>query len=281
MAGRAKPSPLLAVEGGVPAPAPIYRAAPLLGALARVRRRGRLGRPRRALRRRAVDVPVSAPAPWLFLALVPSIAAILLAVRGIVVWSLALAIVSCWLVPTGIATIARRGRSHCGRCAASAVSGPRTISTRSSPPRRPTACRCWWCSTSRAEPAHARPPTPRRCRCATSTPGELTTARVWGPHAHRHDPRAPGDERDRTGAARCRRRAAPLGRASEPPRRRRRPDGRARTRIRRRCRPRRESRRCRAGPTRACGRSSARSSSRRRRGGRRRGCRRGGRTRAA
>ena len=34
MAGRAKPSPLLAVEGGVPAPAPIYRAAPLLGALA-------------------------------------------------------------------------------------------------------------------------------------------------------------------------------------------------------------------------------------------------------
>lgn len=105
MAGRAKPSPLLAVEGGVPAPAPIYRAAPLLGAL--------------ALFAGAVVwvglvvllggepwmFPVSAPEPWLFLALVPSIAAILLAVRGIALWSLALAIVSCWLVPTGIAAV--------------------------------------------------------------------------------------------------------------------------------------------------------------------------------
>jgi hypothetical protein len=106
MAARAKPSPLLAVEGGVPAPAPIYRAARLLAALA-------------VFAASVVWVglvvlfgadpwmfPFSAPAPWLFLALVPSIAAILLAVRGIVVWSLVLAVVSCWLVPTGIATIA-------------------------------------------------------------------------------------------------------------------------------------------------------------------------------
>jgi hypothetical protein len=34
MAGRAKASPLVAVEGGVPAPTPIYRAAALLAALA-------------------------------------------------------------------------------------------------------------------------------------------------------------------------------------------------------------------------------------------------------
>jgi hypothetical protein len=106
MAGRAKPSPLLAVEGGVPAPAPIYRAVPLLCVLA-------------VFAAAVVWVgivvllgadpwmfPFSVPAPWLFFALVPSIAAILLAVRGVVVWSLALAIVSCWLVPTGVATVA-------------------------------------------------------------------------------------------------------------------------------------------------------------------------------
>ena len=105
MAGRAKSAPRLAVEGGVPAPAPIYRSAPLLIALgvfaAAVAWVGLVvllgGDP--------WMFPVSAPAPWLFLALVPSVAAILLAVRGIAVWSLVLAILSLWLVPTGVATV--------------------------------------------------------------------------------------------------------------------------------------------------------------------------------
>lgn len=106
MAARAKPSPRLAVAGGVPAPAPIYRSVALLLML------GVFG----------VTVlwvglvvlvggepwmfPISAPAPWLFLALLPSVVAILLAVRGIAPWSLAFSLVSVWLVPTGIATIA-------------------------------------------------------------------------------------------------------------------------------------------------------------------------------
>ncbi|MFE5408853.1 hypothetical protein [Microbacterium sp. NPDC056569] len=105
MAARAKSPPRLAVEGGVPAPAPIYRSVPLLIALAAY----------------GADVlwvglvelfggepwmfPVSVSAPWLFLALVPSIVAVLLAVRGIALWSLLLAVLSVWLVPTGIATI--------------------------------------------------------------------------------------------------------------------------------------------------------------------------------
>lgn len=105
MAGRAKSAPRLAVEGGVPAPAPIYRSAPLLIALgvfaAAVAWVGLVvllgGDP--------WMFPVSVPAPWLFLALVPSVAAILLAVRGIAVWSLVLAILSLWLVPPGVATV--------------------------------------------------------------------------------------------------------------------------------------------------------------------------------
>ena len=106
MAGRAKPAPQLAVEGDVPAPAPIHRSVPVLLTLAAfataviwvglVVLMG--GQP--------VMVPVAAPAPWLFLALVPSAAAILLALRGIVAWSLVLGVVSLWLVPTGLATIA-------------------------------------------------------------------------------------------------------------------------------------------------------------------------------
>lgn len=106
MAARAKPSPRLAVEGGVPAPAPIYRSVALLITLgvfgATVLWVGLVvlfgGEP--------WMFPISAPAPWLFLAVVPSIVAILLAVRGIALWSLAFALVSVWLVPTGIATIA-------------------------------------------------------------------------------------------------------------------------------------------------------------------------------
>jgi len=106
MAARAQPSPRLAVEGGVPAPAPVYRSVPLLIALAvfggAVLWVGLVvlfgGDP--------WMFPVSAPAPWLFLALVPSIIAILLAVRGIALWSLLSAVASLWLVPTGIATIA-------------------------------------------------------------------------------------------------------------------------------------------------------------------------------
>ncbi|WP_203579523.1 hypothetical protein [Microbacterium hibisci] len=105
MAGRAKPAPRLAVEGGVPAPDPIYRSVPLLIALglfvaatvwvALVVLFG--GEP--------LMFPVSAPSPWLFLALTPSIAAILLAVRGLVAWSLVCALASLWLVPTGAATV--------------------------------------------------------------------------------------------------------------------------------------------------------------------------------
>ncbi|MGX5770774.1 hypothetical protein ACWKWN_08480 [Microbacterium trichothecenolyticum] len=106
MAARAKPSPRLAVEGGVPAPAPIYRSVTLLIALgvfgAAVLWVGLIvllgGEP--------WMFPFSAPAPWLFLALVPSVIAILLAVRGIALWALLFAAVSVWLVPTGLATIA-------------------------------------------------------------------------------------------------------------------------------------------------------------------------------
>lgn len=105
MAARAKPSPRLAVEGGVPAPAPIHRSPAVLGALgvfaATVAWVGLLvlfgGEPWMLL------FPV--PAPWLFLALVPSIIAILLAVRGVALWSILLAVVSVWLVPTGVATL--------------------------------------------------------------------------------------------------------------------------------------------------------------------------------
>jgi hypothetical protein len=106
MAGRAKASPLVAVEGGVPAPAPIYRAPALLGALAVFAAAVVWVGLVTLLGEDPWMFPVSAPAPWMFLALVPSIAAILLAVRGVVVWSLVLAVVSCWLVPTGIATVA-------------------------------------------------------------------------------------------------------------------------------------------------------------------------------
>ncbi|MFC8682281.1 hypothetical protein ACFT30_12225 [Microbacterium ureisolvens] len=105
MAARPKPAPRLAVEGGVPAPAPIHRSAPLLIALglfaAAVAWVGIVvligGDP--------LMFPISVPSPWLFLALVPSIAAILLAVRGLVAWSLVCAVASLWLVPTGLATV--------------------------------------------------------------------------------------------------------------------------------------------------------------------------------
>ena len=105
MAGREKASPRLAVEGGVPTPAPIHRSVPLLIALAlfaaAVAWVGIVvlfgGEPLMLL--------FAAPSPWLFLALVPSVVAILLAVRGVVVWSAALALVSLWLVPTGVATV--------------------------------------------------------------------------------------------------------------------------------------------------------------------------------
>ncbi len=106
MAARAKQSPRLAVEGGVPAPTPIHRSVPLLIALgvfgAAVVWVGLVvlfgGEP--------WMFPISAPAPWLFLALVPSIVAILLAVRGVALWSLLAAALSLWLVPTGVVTIA-------------------------------------------------------------------------------------------------------------------------------------------------------------------------------
>ncbi|GAA5198146.1 hypothetical protein [Microbacterium jejuense] len=104
MPGRAKSSPLLAVEGAVPAPQPIYRSVPLLAVLAAyacvVAWVGLVvvfgGEPWMLL--------VAAPAPWLFLDLVPSVAAILLAFRGNVLWACLLTLASLWLVPTGIAT---------------------------------------------------------------------------------------------------------------------------------------------------------------------------------
>ena len=87
MAARAKPSPRIAVEGGVPAPAPMHRSIALLvtfalfgAAVVWVGLIVLLGGEPWML-------PISAPAPWLFLALVPSVAAILLAVRGIAVWA--------------------------------------------------------------------------------------------------------------------------------------------------------------------------------------------------
>ena len=105
MAARAKASPRLAVEGGVPAPVPIHRSVPLLVSLAvygaAVVWVGLVvllgGEP--------WMFPLPAPSPWLFLGLVPSAIAILLAVRGIALWSLLRAALSLWLVPTGIATI--------------------------------------------------------------------------------------------------------------------------------------------------------------------------------
>ncbi len=106
MPGRAKSSPLVAVEGSVPAPRPIYRSVPLLtvlavyaGVVAWVALTVLLGREPWML-------PVAVPAPWLFLALVPSVAAILLAFRGNVLWAALLALASLWLVATGLATIA-------------------------------------------------------------------------------------------------------------------------------------------------------------------------------
>jgi hypothetical protein len=106
MARRAKPSPLLAVQGGVPAPLPVYRSVPLVGALVifvgAVAWVGLVvllgGQP--------LMLFIAVPPPWLFLALVPSVAAILLALRGVVVWSLVFAVASLWLVPTGAATVA-------------------------------------------------------------------------------------------------------------------------------------------------------------------------------
>jgi len=106
MAARAKPSPRIAVEGGVPAPAPIHRSVPLLVAFAAfgvaVLWVGLLV----LFGAEPWMFPFSVPAPWLFLALAPSVVAILLAVRGIALWSVICAALSLWLVPTGIATIA-------------------------------------------------------------------------------------------------------------------------------------------------------------------------------
>jgi len=106
MPGRAKSAPPVAVEGSVPAPRPIYRSVPLLtvlavylGVVAWVGLVVLFGH-------EPWMFPVSAPAPWLFLALLPSVAAILLSFRGNVLWSAVLAVVSLWLVPTGLATIA-------------------------------------------------------------------------------------------------------------------------------------------------------------------------------
>lgn len=105
MPGRAKSSPPVAVEGSVPAPRPIYRSAPMLtvlvvylGVVAWVALVVLFGH-------QPWMFPFSVPAPWLFLALVPSVAAILFAFRGNVLWSVLLAALSLWLVATGLATV--------------------------------------------------------------------------------------------------------------------------------------------------------------------------------
>lgn len=105
MPGRERSSSLVAVEGRVPAPTPIHRRAPVLvalavfaGAVAWVALVVLLGGT-------PLMLLFAVPAPWLFLALVPSAAAMLLAFRGVVAWSLVLALLSTWLVPTGVATI--------------------------------------------------------------------------------------------------------------------------------------------------------------------------------
>lgn len=106
MARRAKASPLLAVEGRVPAPTPIHRSIALLVALAVLAAAVAWVGLVVLLGGQPLMLLVSPPPPWLFLALIPSIAAILLAVRGFAAWSLVLALLSLWLVPTGIATVA-------------------------------------------------------------------------------------------------------------------------------------------------------------------------------
>jgi hypothetical protein len=95
----------LAVEGGVPAPAPIHRSGPLLIALAVFAAAVAWVGLQVMVGVAPLMFPIPMPAPWLFLALVPSVVAILLAVRAIAVWSLILAVMSEWRVPTGIATI--------------------------------------------------------------------------------------------------------------------------------------------------------------------------------
>ena len=104
MADRRSKTPVVAVHGDVPAPAPVYRSVPLLIALAlfvaSVAWTGVLvllgGEP--------WMFPIVVPAPWLFLFLVPSAAAILFALRGLTTWALAATALSLGLVMTGIAT---------------------------------------------------------------------------------------------------------------------------------------------------------------------------------
>lgn len=105
MAARAKP-PVVAVEGAVPAPAPLYRSVPLLVALAVYAASIAWVGLVVALGGDPWMPVLTVPAPWLFLALVPSFAAILLAFRGIVVPAFVCTLASLWLVPTGVATVA-------------------------------------------------------------------------------------------------------------------------------------------------------------------------------
>jgi len=106
MAARAKPSPRLAVQGAVPAPAPIHRSLPLQITLALYACTLLTVGAIVVLGGEPWMFPFSVSEPWLFLALLPSVVAILLAVRGVAVWALVLAALSLWLVPTGIATFA-------------------------------------------------------------------------------------------------------------------------------------------------------------------------------
>jgi len=105
MSPRAKSSPILPVEGTVPAPNPLHRSVPLLVVLAAY-----------AATVAAVVLivvfggapwmlAVALPSPWLFLLLIPSVVAVLLSLRGVTVWSVVLAVVSLWLAPVGIATL--------------------------------------------------------------------------------------------------------------------------------------------------------------------------------
>ncbi|MDW4572697.1 hypothetical protein R8Z57_07905 [Microbacterium sp. M3] len=104
MRDRSKSAPVVPVHGDVPAPAPIYRSVPLLVALALFAASVAWTVVLVLLGVEPAMLPIDLPAPWLFLYLAPSVAAILLALRGLTVWALAATVLSLGLVVTGVAT---------------------------------------------------------------------------------------------------------------------------------------------------------------------------------
>lgn len=103
MTARRARTTITAVEGSVPRPAPIHRSVPLLIALAVYAAAVAWVGISVAFDRMPLTVPFAVPAPWVFLLLVPSAAAILLALRGIVLWSIVAAVLGLALVLPGAA----------------------------------------------------------------------------------------------------------------------------------------------------------------------------------